>query len=125
MFKKLSRKILLPVLIATPLYGCTYTSKMDYGTQFTAEQVSQIKRNVTTKADLIRIFGEPALKSVLSETDEKWVYTYTGGTASAQVYTMKTKSNISTHMLDILIKSDVVVNFAETNNKHNMTSSVE
>ena len=125
MFKKSLCKTLLSVLIGASLYGCTYTSKVDYGTQFTAEQVSKIKKNVTTKADLIGIFGEPAVKSVLNETDEKWVYTYTGGTASAQAYTMKTSSNISTHMLDILIKSDVVVNFAETNNKHNMATSIE
>ncbi len=65
------------------------------------------------------------MKSVISETDEKWVYTYTGGKATSQAFTMKTESDISTHMLDILIKSDVVVNFAETNNVHNMNISVE
>jgi len=123
MFKKLASKFALPILIATALSGCTYTSEVDYGKQFTAEQVSQIKKNITTTSDLISIFGEPVLKSVLSETDEKWIYTYTGGTASAQVYTAKVKSNISTHMLDILISSDVVVNFAETNSQQNMNSS--
>ena len=124
MFKKLASKFALPILIATALSGCTYTSEVDYGKQFTAEQVSQIKKNITTTSDLISIFGEPVLKSVLSETDEKWIYTYTGGTASAQVYTAKVKSNISTHMLDILISSDVVVNFAETNSQQNMNSSI-
>jgi|TARA_B110000240_G_C13144098_1_gene302344 outer membrane protein assembly factor BamE (lipoprotein component of BamABCDE complex) len=125
MFKKLASKFALPILIATALSGCTYTSEVDYGKQFTAEQVSQIKKNITTTSDLISIFGEPVLKSVLSETDEKWIYTYTGGTASAQVYTAKVKSNISTHMLDILISSDVVVNFAETNSQQNMNSSIK
>ena len=125
MFKKLASKFALPLLIATALSGCTYTSEVDYGKQFTAEQVSQIKKNITTTSDLISIFGEPVLKSVLSETDEKWIYTYTGGTASAQVYTAKVKSNISTHMLDILISSDVVVNFAETNSQQNMNSSIK
>jgi outer membrane protein assembly factor BamE (lipoprotein component of BamABCDE complex) len=124
-FKKLASKFALPILIATALSGCTYTSEVDYGKQFTAEQVSQIKKNITTTSDLISIFGEPVLKSVLSETDEKWIYTYTGGTASAQVYTAKVKSNISTHMLDILISSDVVVNFAETNSQQNMNSSIK
>ena len=125
MFKKLASKFALTILIATALSGCTYTSEVDYGKQFTAEQVSQIKKNITTTSDLISIFGEPVLKSVLSETDEKWIYTYTGGTASAQVYTAKVKSNISTHMLDILISSDVVVNFAETNSQQNMNSSIK
>jgi hypothetical protein len=73
----------------------------------------------------LKIFGEPAIKSVLSETEEKWVYSYTGGTASAQAFTMKTTSDISTHMLDLLIKNGIVINFAETNNVHNINSSVQ
>ncbi|MEZ9624170.1 hypothetical protein AB4237_22740, partial [Vibrio sp. 10N.261.55.F6] len=56
----------------------------DYGTKFTEEQVSQIEKKVTTKNDLIRIFGEPSIKTVISETGEKWVYSYTGGSASSR-----------------------------------------
>jgi len=119
------KKIILSVIVVTSLIGCTYQSNVNYGKQFTAVQVNQIKKNVTTTADLLKIFGEPAVKSVISETEEKWVYTYTGGQASTQAFTMKTKSDISTHMLDLLIKNDIVINFAETNNDHNMTMSVE
>jgi outer membrane protein assembly factor BamE (lipoprotein component of BamABCDE complex) len=118
-------KVILALTILIPLSGCVYKSNVDYGTQFTAEQVNQIKKKITTKSDLLRIFGEPAIKSVISETGEKWVYSYTGGSASAQAFTMKTTSDISTHMLDILIENDVVVNFAETNTKHNMNTSVK
>ncbi|HCG7220456.1 TPA: hypothetical protein NJ354_003686 [Vibrio parahaemolyticus] len=110
---------------AITLSGCVYKSNVDYGTQFTSEQVEKIEKKVTTKADLIRIFGEPSVKSVVSETGEKWVYSYTGGSASSQAFTMKTTSDISTHMLDILLENGVVVNFAETNTKHNMNMSVE
>ena len=125
MFKKSLPKFILALVILVPLSGCVYKSKMDYGNQFTSEQVNQIEKKVTTKADLLKIFGEPAIKSVISETGEKWVYSYTGGTASAQAFTMKTTSDISTHMLDVLIENDVVVNFAETNTKHNMNMSVQ
>lgn len=125
MFKKSLTKVILALVILMPLSGCVYKSNVDYGTQFTSEQVSQIKKKVTTKAELLKIFGEPAIKSVISETGEKWVYSYTGGSASAQAFTMKTTSDISTHMLDILIENDVVLNFAETNTKHNMNTSVQ
>ena len=125
MFKNLLSKFILTLVILVPLSGCVYKSNVDYGKQFTSEQVSQIQKKVTTKADLLKIFGEPAIKSVISETGEKWVYSYTGGSASAQAFTMKTTSDISTHMLDILIENDVVVNFAETNTKHNMNTSVQ
>ncbi|MEZ8023615.1 MULTISPECIES: hypothetical protein [unclassified Vibrio] len=97
----------------------------DYGTKFTEEQVSQIEKKVTTKNDLIRIFGEPSIKTVISETGEKWVYSYTGGSASSQAFTMKTTSDITTHTIDILLENGVVVNFAETKNKQNMNMSVE
>ena len=125
MFKKLLPKVVLALVILIPLSGCVYKSNVDYGNQFTSEQVKQIKKKVTTKSDLLKIFGEPAIKSVISETGEKWVYSYTGGTASAQAFTMKTTSDISTHMLDILIENDVVINFAETNTKNNMNISVQ
>ncbi len=125
MFKKSLPKVILALVILMPLSACVYKSNVDYGTQFTSEQVNQIQKKVTTKSDLLKIFGEPAIKSVISETGEKWVYSYTGGSASAQAFTMKTTSDISTHMLDILIENDVVVNFAETNTKHNMNTSVQ
>jgi len=125
MFKQSLSKFTLALVILVSLSGCVYKSNVDYGNQFTSEQVSKIEKKVTTKEDLLNIFGEPAIKSVISETGEKWVYSYTGGTASAQAFTMKTTSDISTHILDILIENGVVVNFAETNTKHNMNTSVQ
>lgn len=125
MNKKSISKVILTFLMLIPLSGCVYQSNVSYGNQFTSEQINQIHKKITTKADLLKIFGEPTIKSVISESDEKWVYSYTGGTASAQAFTMKTSSNISTHMLDILIKNNVVVNFAETNNTHNMSTSTQ
>jgi outer membrane protein assembly factor BamE (lipoprotein component of BamABCDE complex) len=125
MFKKSLQKVILTLVILMPLSGCVYKSNVDYGNQFTSEQVNQIKKKVTTKSELLKILGEPAIKSVISETGEKWIYSYTGGSASSQAFTMKTTSDISTHMLDILIENDVVINFAETNTKHNMNTSVQ
>jgi outer membrane protein assembly factor BamE (lipoprotein component of BamABCDE complex) len=122
--KSFSKAALL-LAAAISLSGCVYKSNVDYGTQFTSEQVSQIEKKVTTKAELLKIFGEPTMKSVISETGEKWIYTYTGGSASSQAFTMKTTSDISTHMLDILFENNVVVNFAETNTTHNMNMSVQ
>lgn len=125
MFKKSLPKVILLLAILMPLSGCVYKSNVDYGTQFTSEQINQIQKKITTKSDLLKIFGEPTIKSVISETGEKWVYSYTGGSASAQAFTMKTTSDMSTHMLDILIENDVVVNFAETNTKHKMNTSLQ
>ncbi|MGK2232409.1 outer membrane protein assembly factor BamE domain-containing protein [Colwellia polaris] len=125
MFKTFLPKSVLLLVAVLSFSGCTYSSKVDYGNQFTSEQVAQIKKNKTTSTELLQIFGEPSIKSVLNETEEKWVYSYTGGTGSVQTFTMKTTSDMSTHMLDILIRDGVVINFAETNTTHNMNVSTQ
>lgn len=114
----MKKSILFLLMIA--IGGCTYTSEVSYGTPFNSEQVSGIVKGSTTTIELESIFGQPSIKSVLSENEEKWVYSYTGGSASAQAFTMKTTSDISTHMLDILIRDGKVINFAETKTKNNM-----
>ncbi len=124
MVKNLLSKYTLALAISALVSGCVYTSNVDYGTKFTSNQVREIKKKVTNKSDLLRIFGEPSIKSTISENSEKWIYSYTAGSASSQAFTMKTTSDISTRTLDILIKDDVVINFAETNTKHNMNMSV-
>ena len=125
MFKTLLPKGILLLVAVLSFSGCTYSSKVDYGNQFTAEQVAKIKKNETSTADLLNILGEPSIKSVLSESEEKWVYSYTGGTGSVQAFTMKTTSDMSTHMLDVLIRDGIVINFAETNTSHNMNVSTQ
>jgi hypothetical protein len=107
------------------LQGCAYKSNVDYGVKFTSKQVSQIKKKITTKSELLQIFGEPNFKSVISESSEKWIYSYTGGSATSQAFTMKTTSDIKTQMLDILIENNIVINFSETNSTHNMNISIQ
>lgn len=46
--------------------------------------VPTIMYGATTSKDLIRLFGEPFTKTVVSANREKWIYTYTSGTTSAQ-----------------------------------------
>lgn len=93
--------------------GCA-TSSYTYGRDFPGENVKQIVKGKTTSAELVRIFGEPFSKHVMSETEEKWIYTYSSGTASAQSYVISTKVQTTGQqkMLDVLIKNGVVANFA-------------
>jgi len=46
------------------------------GTKISDEQVSQIKKDVTTKADIIRMFGNPALTSVDANGNAIWKFEY-------------------------------------------------
>ena len=59
------------------------------------------------------MFGEPYAKSAVSEADEKWICTYTNGSAHAQSYvvTMKVTTTGTQKTLDVLIRNDVVINY--------------
>jgi hypothetical protein len=92
--------------------GCA-TSTYTFGRDFPGESANQITKGKTTSADLVKIFGEPFSKNVISATEEKWVYSYGSSTSSAQSYviTMKVKTTGQQKTLDVLLKNGVVVNY--------------
>ena len=74
---KLAR-VLLPAF-AIFLAGC-----MSVGTNIDTSKISQIRKGVTTEADLVRLFGEPNQRSVNSEGMQtlQWIYVQSNVTAS-------------------------------------------
>lgn len=112
-------------MISLTLVGCA-TSSYSVGRDFQVENVNKIVKGKTTGNDLIQMFGEPFTKTVLSETEEKWLYTHSSGTASAQsyVFTMKVETTGRQKMLDILLKNGVVTNFTFTDGP-GLTSTVQ
>jgi outer membrane protein assembly factor BamE (lipoprotein component of BamABCDE complex) len=119
------RLLLIAFAFICVLTGCTYTSHVSTGTPFPLDKVSQIKKGQTTKQQLEGLFGQPFSKSIINETDEKWLYSYVDGSASAQAFTMKTTSVMTQHTLDILLSNGVVINFAETNSPLQYTNSIK
>lgn len=107
-------KVMLALLIIA-LVGCA-TSSYSTGKNFDSSLVNKIVKGETTKDDLVRMFGQPFSKTVISENDEKWIYMYSSGTAKAQSYviTMKVESRGIRKILDILLKDGVVINYAYT-----------
>jgi len=97
------------------LSGCA-TSNYSIGKEFSSDNVTNIKRGQTTTAQLLEWFGEPFSKTVISGTDEKWIYMYSSGTATASsgLLSMKMESKGTQKTLDILISNGVVVNYAFT-----------
>lgn len=121
------KNLVLFVIVAISLTaaGCA-TSSYSVGRDFSTENVNKILKGKTTGNDLLQMFGEPFSKTVLSETEEKWLYTYSSGTASAQsyVFTMKVESTGRQKTLDILLKNGVVTNFTFTDGP-GLTSTVQ
>jgi len=94
------------------LAGCA-TSSYTMGRDFDSSLVKKIVKGKTSGAELTKMFGQPFSKNVLSENEEKWIYTYTNGEASAQsyIFTMKVESKGTIKTLDILLRDGVVLNY--------------
>jgi hypothetical protein len=103
---------LLSALLALSLAGCA-TSTFSSGRDFPSAHVASIVKGKTTTAELRQLFGEPFYKTVVSESEEKWVYTYSQGKAHAQSVIVATsvKTTGSQKMLDILVKDGIVTNY--------------
>jgi outer membrane protein assembly factor BamE (lipoprotein component of BamABCDE complex) len=106
------KKLIMAIGMCVALSGCA-TSHFTAGRDFSSANVSSITKGKTTTTELKSMFGEPYAKSAVSETDEKWVYTYTNGSAHAQSYvvTMKVTTTGTQKTLDVLIRNDVVINY--------------
>ncbi|AGE25880.1 MULTISPECIES: hypothetical protein [Pseudomonas] len=106
------KKLIAVIGMCFVLGGCA-TSHYTAGRDFSSANVASITKSKTTTSELKSLFGEPYAKSAVSETDEKWIYTYTSGSAHAQNYvvTMKVTTTGTQKTLDVLIRNDVVINY--------------
>lgn len=114
------------VLIGALFITACATSNYTVGNDFPTENIDKIEREETTSSDLVSLFGEPYSKSVISEDTEKWLYTYSSGTAKAQSYivTMQVETTGEQKTLDVLLKNGVVVNFTFTEGKTPYSTTV-
>jgi hypothetical protein len=100
--------------ISFVVVGCINpASSYTVGKDFPSENVTRIVKGEATSNELVRMFGEPFSKMVVSEYEEKWTYTYSTGVTSAQSYiiTMKEKTMGRHKTLDVLLKNGKVTNF--------------
>jgi outer membrane protein assembly factor BamE (lipoprotein component of BamABCDE complex) len=119
------RLITMVSLVVLSLSGCA-TSSYSVGKNFYSTNVSQIIKGKTTGEEIVTLFGEPYSKTVISSTDQKWIYMHSEGTTKAQSYivTMDVKTTGKQKMLDILITDGVVANFAFTEGQNPYTMQV-
>ena len=110
--------LILIAAISVATVGCmTHNTSYTNGKDFSGENVAKIVKNETTANAVIQMFGEPFTKTTVSGTEEKWLYTYTSGTASVKqsfiaVGNVQTTENRKS--LDIFLKNGVVTNFTYT-----------
>jgi hypothetical protein len=105
------------VVVSLVVFGCTQIlPPSSMGRDFPGENVGKIVRGKTTDNDLIQMFGEPLSKTLISETEKNWIYTYSSGTATVvrHLTSVETKYKGNAKTLDILLKNGVVINFTFT-----------
>ena len=104
--------LILPLAFAA-LVGCSTTVTETSGTNFDTAKVAEIKKGVTTVDELVALLGQPFSKSVKTETDAEWVYswmkttvTVTSGWSVGNFHTLGHKKRLS-----VLVRNDVVINY--------------
>ena len=99
-------------LICMTLIGCVTRTTIT-GREFDASKIGDIKKTVTTVDELIGLLGQPFSKSVKSEDEMIWYYSWVKATSKASMGW--TSTNVKTEgykkNLEVLIKNGVVVNY--------------
>jgi len=84
--------------------GC---ASYEFGKDFDVTNVSKIEKGKTTEAELVEMFGEPFIKSVISKSDVKWYYSFHSGVVNS--FGGKVTSEKS---IDLILTDGIVVNYA-------------
>lgn len=117
-------RILLSALLALLVAqgGCA-TSTHSHGRDFSSESVAAIVRGKTTSSEASTLFGQPYQKTLVNETDERWLYLYTTSSATARSYIVKmnVESTLQTKMLTLLIRNGIVLNYTFTDGSPSTT----
>jgi hypothetical protein len=99
-------------LICVALIGCA-TRTTTTGREFDASKLGDIKKKVTTSDELVGLLGQPFSKSVKSEDEVIWYYSWVKATSTARMgwNTPNVKTEGYKKNLEVLIKNGVIVNY--------------
>ena len=99
-------------LVCASLGGCV-TRTTTAGSEFDASKITSIKKGVTTSDELVGLLGKPLSKSVKSEDEVLWTYSWVKATSKTSMGW--TSPNVTTggykKNLEVLIKNGTVVNY--------------
>lgn len=102
----------LLVMLLPLLSGCFLVERNQRGADIDPLRLAQVRRGVSTKADVLSVLGVPSRKSVLQER-EAWVYDFSAEENRFSfylIYTVKQKT-ILQHSVAILFAEDLVYDY--------------
>lgn len=106
-------KRLFLIMVAVGLIGCAGVMKTTEGTNFSAEEIQQIKAGTSTKEDVIALLGKPDEQK--SENGMvKYIYTYKvrkTPTYLGGLIVRRSGARTTTRQLEVLIKDGTVYSY--------------
>jgi hypothetical protein len=111
------RIISIIVAMSTVMILSCATKHYAVGKDFDETLIPKIEKNITTQEELLAMFGEPYVKSILSEQEQKWLYHYESGSLKAQSFVLTTKVKTiwgRKKVLKILLREGIVVDYTFT-----------
>jgi len=106
-------KRLFLIMVAVGLIGCTGVMKTTEGTNFSAEEIQQIKAGTSTKEDVVALLGKPDEQK--SENGMvKYIYTYRvrkTPTYLGGLVVRRSGARTTTRQLEVLIKDGTVYSY--------------
>ena len=101
------------IFLALMLGGCSTNSVGTTGGYFSTDNVDSIVKGETTAEEIVKLFGQPFQKSLISANEERWNYYHHRITVNGSIFTgMNTGGQRKS--LDVLLIDGIVVNYAFT-----------
>jgi hypothetical protein len=100
------------VFICLFTMGCATVSSYTSGVDFNAEKRTSILKKVSTKLDVLKLYGEPTNKGIDESYHEQWIYIYTSGKSSINLWTSNGKGETRVKKLIVIFDDkDIVMNY--------------
>ncbi|MFA5088689.1 MAG: outer membrane protein assembly factor BamE [Candidatus Omnitrophota bacterium] len=106
------KKFCLCVFVLLAFVGCATTSHFVEGRNFDENKMKNIVKGSSTKADILKLYGEPIDKGIDEKYNENWVYLYAETDSQYNAWTTDSKADRRVKKLIVVFdEKDVVRNF--------------
>ena len=106
------KNFFLCVVVVLMFVGCTTTGHYVEGRNFDESKKEKIIKGSSTKADILKLYGEPIDKGIDEKYNENWVYLYAETNSQYNVWTSGSKADKHLKKLIIVFDDkDIVRNF--------------
>ena len=116
-------RLFLLCAVCLCLVGCSTTQKVTLGNDFDAAKREQIIKQVSTREDVAKLYGEPTDKTIDENYNEKWEYRYAQRSDKISLWDYSSQGTIRMKKLTVVFDDKgVVQNFVFSDSAEPITS---